>query len=160
MRKIAAIAVVMAFLIVPAMAGEPKAKGDMSAATTEEMLKKLQAKMAEKPWLGIEYEADDDGHWVVERVYDNSPAETAGFQAGDVLLSMGGEAYTKANKPALKKVWEDVHPGSVVEYVVQRGDDTVDLEATFSHVPEEIQKKWIAEYMKKHEEKMQMASKE
>jgi hypothetical protein len=72
---------------------------------------------------------------------------------------MQGEVYSKANKPALKKIYSELSPGSEVQYVVLRQGAKVKLDATLAHVPEDLQKQWIAKHMKEHHPEMQMASK-
>lgn len=124
----------------------------------EEELAKLQAKYAAKPWLGIEYDKTDYGQMVVKKVHANSPAEQAGFQKGDILLTMEGEEYSKANKKAIKALYTDIKPGSEVQYVVKRQGAKVELDATMAHVPTDLQKKWIAEHMKENHPEVQVAS--
>ena len=155
MRKLVAITVVMLVVALPAAAGD---KGSCQGGG-EDCLAKMKAKFADKPWLGIEYDTDEKGRWVVEKVYEGSPAEQVGFQKGDVLLAMQGEEYSKANKPALKKIYSKLSPGSDVQYVVLRQGGKVKLDATLRHVPKDLQKQWIAEHMTKNHPEMQMASK-
>lgn len=145
---LAALAVSMS-----AVAGGEKCQHDAN-----EELTKLQAKYAEKPWLGVEYDKTDHGQLVVKKVYANSPAEQAGFQKGDILLTMEGEEYSKANKKAIKALYADITPGSDVQYVVKRQGAKVKLGATMAHVPVDLQKKWIAEHMKEHHPEVQVAS--
>jgi S1-C subfamily serine protease len=155
MKKLFAIMVVMLIVALPAAAGDKaKCKG-----SGEDCLAKMKTKLAEKPWLGIEYETDEHGHWVVKKVYDGSPAQAAGFQKGDILLAMQGEKYSKDNKEALKAISEDLKPGSEVEYVVKRQGGKMTLDATLAHVPKDLQKLWIAEHMEKNHPEYQMASK-
>lgn len=155
MKRLLAILVVMLVVALPAAAGDKaKCKG-----SGEDCLAKMKTKLAEKPWLGIEYETDDNGRWVVKKVYDGSPAQAAGFEEGDVLLAMQGEEYSKANKEGLKKVYADITPGSEVQYVVKRKGGKVTLDATLSHIPKDVQKQWIAEHMTDNHPEMQMASK-
>ncbi len=155
MKKLFAILVVMLIVAVPTMAGE-KGKCEGSG---EDCLKKMEQKIAHKAWLGIEYETDDAGHWVVEDVVDNSPAQKAGFQKGDVLLAMNGEKYSKENKKALSAVYSKLEPGSSAQYVVKRGDKKIKLDATLGSVPKDLQAKWINEHMEKNHPEMKMASK-
>ena len=118
----------------------------------------MKTKLADKAWLGIEYDKTDDGHFVIKSVHDGSPADQAGFQKGDVLLTMQGEEYSKANKAALKKVWAKVEPGSEVQYVVKRDGAKVSLDATLAHVPADLQKKWIAEHMAEYHADQQLVA--
>ena len=87
----------------------------------------------------------------------NSPAERAGFQAGDILLSMSGVDYTKANKKALKAAWAKVEPGSDAEFVVKRAGEKLNLTATLQQIPSDLQAQWIAEYMNENYPEYQLA---
>jgi hypothetical protein len=155
MRKVLAVLAVVLVLAIPAMAGE---KGKCNGSG-EDCLAKMKAKYAEKAWLGINYDTDDAGHWVVSKVYDRSPAEKAGFQKGDILLAMDGVKYSKDNKKELKAVYAKLEPGSKTTYVVKRHGEKVKLEATLGNVPKDLQKQWMAEHMQKYHPEMQMASK-
>jgi S1-C subfamily serine protease len=147
--------VLLLVVAMPALAGDHK-KCDGNG---EDCLKAMKAKYEHMAWLGIEYDTDDDGRWVVGGVVPGSPAEQAGFEKGDVLLAVNGEAYSKENKPALKAVFAEFEPGSEATYVVKRQDGKVKLQATLGEVPPELQAKWIAEHMKKNHPEVQMASK-
>ena len=151
MTKLIAILLLALTFCLPAVAGE---RCDGSA----DEVAKMEAKYAEKAWLGVEYDKTDSGHYVITNVHSGSPANKAGFQKGDTLLSMQGEEYTKANKKALKKVYANISPGSEVQYVVKRQGAKVELDATLEHVPADLQRKWIAEHMEKHHPDQQVAS--
>ena len=151
MIKLIAILLLALTFCLPAVAGE---RCDGSA----DEVAKMEAKYAEKAWLGVEYDKTDSGHFVITKVHSGSPANKAGFQKGDTLLSMQGEEYTKANKKALKEVYANISPGSEVQYVVKRQGAKVELDATLEHVPADLQRKWIAEHMEKHHPDQQVAS--
>jgi len=155
MRKVFAVLVMVMFLAAPAMAGE---KGKCTGSG-EDCLTKMKAKYAEKAWLGIGYDTDESGHWVVNEVYDRSPAQKAGFAKGDVMLAIDGVKYTKDNKKALKAVYAELEPGSTTTYWVKRDGEKVKLEATLGKVPKDVQKQWIAEHMQHNHPEMQMAAK-
>lgn len=141
MKKL--VVLLMALLVsVAAVAGGKKK--DMSA---DEALAMMEAKMAAKPWLGVEYAKAEKSYFKIDNVVANSPAEKAGFQAGDIILAMDGVEYTKANKKAVKAAWTKVSPGSDADFVVKRAGEKVQLTATLEHVPSELQAQWIAEYM-------------
>ena len=143
MKKQIVIFLLALAVAIPAMAGGANCDG------SKEEVANMQTKLAKKAWLGVEYDKGDDGYYIINTVHDGSPADQAGFQKGDLLLTMQGEKYTKANKAALKQVWSKVTPGSEVEYVVKRDGAKVSLDATLTHVPKDLQKKWIAEHMAK-----------
>jgi hypothetical protein len=155
MRKVFAVLAVVLVLAIPAMAGEK----EKCSGSGEDCLAKMKAKYAEKAWLGISYETDDSGHWIVEKVYDRSPAQKAGFEKGDILLAMDGVKYSNDNKKELKAVYAKLEPGSKTTYWVKRDGEKVKLEATLGNVPEDLQKQWIAEHMQHNHPEMQMAAK-
>ena len=155
MRKVFALLVVLTVLAMPAMAGD---KGKCTGSA-EDCLAKMQAKLAQKGWLGIEYDTDEHGRWVVKAVEKDSPAALAGFEKGDVLLSLNGQAYTNENKAALKAEYAKLAPGSEATYVVKRQGGKLELQATLGKVPAELQAKWIAQHMKEHHPEVKMASK-
>jgi S1-C subfamily serine protease len=153
MKRIAIFLMAMAVAL-PAAAGGARCDGSAEELTA------MKTKLANKAWLGVEYEKTDDGYFVITSVHDGSPADQAGFRKGDVLLTMEGEEYTKANKAALKTVWANIEPGSEVQYVVKRDGAKVDLDATLAHVPADLQEKWIAEHMAEYHGDQQLASKD
>ena len=155
MKKLVAVLVLVLVVALPAMAGE---KGKC-AGNGEDCMKKMSQKMEHKAWLGIEYDTNEQGSWVVEDVYKGSPAQKAGFEQGDVLLAINGVEYSKENKPALKEVFSKLEPGSQATYVVERQGGKVKLAAILGSVPKEVQAKWINEHMKKNHPDYQMASK-
>ena len=155
MKRAMSVLVVVLLVAMAAAAGETK-KCDGAG---EDCLKKLTAKYQEMAWLGIAYDVDEDGRWVVSEVVPASPAAAAGFEVGDVLLAVDGEKYSKENKAALKALYASFEPGSQATYVVLRQDAKVKLTPTFGHVPPELQKKWIAKHMQEQHPEVKMASK-
>ena len=153
MKKLFAIFLTSMIFALPAMAG-----GEKCTASGEECVTAMKTKLANKPWLGIEYDKVDSGRWSVKKVFPNSPAEQAGFQAGDILIAMQGVDYSKDNKTAIKAVYADLAPGSDVNYVVKRNGSKVKLDATLAHVPSDLQKKWLAEYIQQNHPELQVAS--
>ena len=155
MKKLVAVLVLVLFVAMPAVAGD---KGKC-AGSGEDCLAKMKTKLPHKAWLGIEYETNEKGRWVVEDVYKGSPAQKAGFEKGDVLLAINGVEYSKENKPALKEAYSKLEPGSQAKYVVERQGGKVKLAVTLGSVPKDVQAKWINEHMKNNHPDYQMASK-
>lgn len=155
MKNRIAIFLVALAVSLPAAAGGERCHGD-----ADDCLAKMKTKLSQKAWLGVEYDMADNGHWAISKVHEDSPAEAAGFRKGDILLTMEGVEYSKANKKAIKEVYAGIKPGSEVEYLVDRQGNEVELEATLSHVPQDLQKKWITEHMKTNHPEFQMAAKD
>lgn len=155
MRKLCVVFLAVLVVAMPALAGD-KAKCDGNG---EDCMKKMSEKLAHKAWLGIEYETDESGHWVVEKVVPNSPAQKAGFEQGDVMLAVNDVKYSKDNKKELSAVYSKLEPGSSATYWVKRDGGKVKLEATLGSVPKDMQAKWINEHMENYHPEMKMASK-
>ena len=155
MKRLGVFLVVLLLAAAPAMAGDKgKCEGN-----PDDCAKKMEQKLAQKAWLGISYDTDEKGRWVVSAVEPGSPAQKAGFEKGDVMLAVDGVEYSKENKAELKAVYAKLKPGSEATYFVKRQGGKVKLHATLSHVPQEQQAKWIAEHMSKSHPETQMASK-
>jgi C-terminal processing protease CtpA/Prc len=148
MKRIILITVLTAVLLTMAAA---LFAGDNPGCTLspEECLKKLNAKFASVGWLGIEAGKADNDRRTVVRVVSGSPAEAAGFQAGDVLVALNGLDFSEANKPALVKVKKGLGPGSEVTYTVLRQGARKDIRVKLAPIPDDIKTQKINEHMKK-----------
>ena len=150
------IAALVLAVALPTFAGEKHKKCDASA---EECLKHMKEKLAKKAWLGIEMDGTEEGYYTITKVVEGSPAETAGFAAGDVLLAMNGVSYAEDNGKEIKAAWGEVSPGSTAVFVVKRDGEKTKLKAELAHVPDEMAKKWISKHMEKYHSEAKMAKK-
>jgi predicted metalloprotease with PDZ domain len=144
---IVAVAVVL-LLAGGVAAGEKKHEKKACTASAEECLAKMKAKIASKPWLGIEYD-HKDGHYVISAVVDGSPADQAGIRKGDILVAVNGAAYCESDegKKKLQAAWSDLEPGSEAVWVVKRDSEKKKFKVTMGNVPPEIAKQWIDKHM-------------
>jgi len=118
-------------------------------ATKEECLKYM-SEAKNHGWLGIQYDATEDGTSVIKEVVKGSPADKAGFRSGDVLYALNGIEMNDANKDRVKSAWKSLKPGSLVSYTVKREGVTKDLTATLSTMPDDVYQAMVAEHMKEH----------
>ena len=116
------------------------------SAPFEECAKKIATKHAQMGWLGVDLEKHESGHLMVTRVYPGSPAEKAGFQAGDVLLSVNGVDYTKENKEALVKAKEALVPGAEATYLFTRKGEKAKVVLKLGTMPHELLAQSIGEH--------------
>lgn len=65
---------------------------------------------------------------VVERVFENSPAEKSGFQKGDIIVKFGGDVVSSARK--LQRLVSETAPDHNVAVTVLRGGKEVELNVT------------------------------
>ena len=143
-----------------AYAGGPDcAKGAHTAAavaehkgctyTKEECLKHM-AEARNRGWLGVSYDATDDGANVVKDVVKGSPAEKAGFRAGDILFALNGIEMNEANAERVGTTWKSLKPGSEATYTVKRGGMSKDLKVTLGTMPDAVYQAMVSEHMKEH----------
>lgn len=116
------------------------------------------AEMKSHGYLGIETKKDEaSGTYTVAKVAAGSPAEKAGFRAGDVLVAMNGVAVRADNKEALKKAKAGLSVGKQITYTVARNGRNQDVTATLAPVPEAVLAQWIAEEESAQKEAAKMA---
>jgi len=100
-----------------------------------------------KGWLGLEYDKSAGAKsYTIKRAAPGSPAEAAGFQSGDVLVSLNGVALS-ANKEALKQAKGEWSIGQTVSYVVSRKSKEVKLSAKLAAMPEEVFASIVGDHM-------------
>jgi S1-C subfamily serine protease len=88
---------------------------------------------ANRPFLGVRLEDGDDGAAITE-VQPGSPAETAGLQVGDVILSV--DDTDTADSRAVAEAIAGYEQGDTVTLMVQHGDGgTQTLDVTLGSVP-------------------------
>jgi S1-C subfamily serine protease len=95
------------------------------------------------PFLGISYltaiDATESGQpytgpgVLVTKVVDGTPAASAGFHTGDVLMAVNG--ITIDNGQTLGGLIQQYHVGDSVPFTVRRGTDTIKLQATLTERP-------------------------
>jgi len=70
---------------------------------------------------------------LVTKVVDGTPAASAGFHTGDVLMAVNGT--TIDNGQTLGGLIQQYHVGDSVPFTVRRGTDTIKLQATLTERP-------------------------
>ncbi len=136
MRKVAVYGA-SALLVVSSIVGisyaqdssTPAPSATEAAASAQPPLTPLTQASAARTFLGVS--VSDAGTGVtVQRVSPGSPAEAAKLQVGDVILSANGTTVETASD--LQKIIEAAASGDVVTLSVQRGTDTISVDATLA----------------------------
>ena len=109
--------------------------------------KGMAEKLANAGWLGIETDKSDTGVVTVKAVTAGSPAQAAGFQAGDVLVAINGVEISDANKEALKAAKKSLVAGGEGSYTVLRQGAKKNLTAKLAAPPRTVLAQWIGEHM-------------
>ena len=137
MKRIAwgMVAVCIAALAVPALAGPPGTAGKCTRAT--QACLNQWAKQKDLPWAGIQYdEGTATGPMSVKSVATGSPAATAGIQAGDVLVALNGVKIT--DKEVFKKAKSEWKVGQTVQFTISRTGTEQQLPVTPVTMPPEV----------------------
>jgi len=147
-RKFLALSFTLALLAsVPALAGHGK-HCDMN---TQDCLNAMAAHLKTTGWIGVELDADEaTGVYKVTKVIPDSPAESAGLRAGDVLYAMNGIKLAEENEKELKKEKEHLRPGSSVTYTIKRDGYDREVKLTLAPMPTDVMAKWIGAHMMEH----------
>ena len=141
MRKIAVLtAVAVLASAVPVFAGGDKC----TAADAQACLTHWAAKK-DMGWVGLEYDKSVATAIKVKAVSPGSPAAKAGFEAGDVLLTLNGASF--ADKEALKKAKGEWKIGQTVTYTVKRNNADKTITATLEKMPDEVFASMIGQHM-------------
>lgn len=108
----------------------------MSAADCEKM---LRAYYQDHGWLGVEMMCQDGTvcQPKVTKVAAGSPAEAAGFRAGDLVTSMNGINYSKETEAAIQSAMENgFRIGDTITYTVNRDGKISTLKPTLVRIPD------------------------
>jgi C-terminal processing protease CtpA/Prc len=103
-------------------------------------------------WIGIEYDGDQPGYPKVQKVIAGSPAEKAGLQVGDELISLNGVDIRETNEEKMNAARGDYTPGHTVHYVVKRKGALKPVDITLGTWPADLLARYIGEHMLEHAE--------
>lgn len=98
--------------------------GGYLGVQTEEVTKENFAKLGLRDVRGV----------AVAKVMENSPAQAANFQEGDVIVKVNGEEITSSRK--LTRLISEIAPDHTAKIVVLRGGNERELNATIGKRPE------------------------
>jgi S1-C subfamily serine protease len=138
--RIVLLSAALLALAVPAFAGS----GEKCSASAQACLNHW-AGGKDAGWVGLEYDKSVEGVVKVKAVTPDSPAATAGFQPGDVLLALNGAKMS--DKAALKKAKGSWKSGQAVTYTVQRAGAEQQIAVTLGTTPEQIYTSMIGSHM-------------
>ncbi len=104
---------------------------------TKECAQMLRSEYAKKGWLGAELQWNEGAPGpTVTAVVPGSPADEAGFRAGDVLTSMSGISFAPEQRAVLKEFKANAYKaGKTIRYTAQRGGEIVRLNPKLVKMP-------------------------
>ena len=119
--------------------------------STQECLDMMTTDLRNHGWVGLEYDKNEAGVLVIKRVVPSSPAEAAGFQAGDNLVALNGINFAdEKSKEALKAARKAMAPGKNATYTISRGGYEKKITVTLAEVPNEVLAQHIGSHMLDH----------
>ena len=141
MRKIALLlARVLLVSAVPAFAGS----GEKCTENAQTCLNHW-AKSKDKGWIGLRYDKNAAGDIAVTEIMPSSPATTAGFQVGDILMALNRAKM--ADKDAVKKAKGEWKVGQAVTYTIKRGTEEQQIAVTLAKIPDEVFASMVGQHM-------------
>jgi C-terminal processing protease CtpA/Prc len=127
----------------------------------QDCLARMSASLKTTGWVGIEFEDTmlPGGGYKISKVVEDSPAQKAGLQPGDVLFALNGVRFSNENTVALAKARKDWKPGQSVTYTIKREGVDREISLTLAPMPADVMARWIGEHMKEHEAAERAAAK-
>ncbi len=98
---------------------------DLLAPIRDAMIRTGRADRAGRVWLGM-YVGEAAGRLIVTGVAPNAPADQAGLEPGDVLLSLEGVAVSGRGH-YYRTLWNAGGPGATLRFTVLRDDDVLSV---------------------------------
>ena len=122
------------------------AEGGPCPGEAGECVDVMMEKLSQRGWVGINIEDSDDGV-VLSAVVPDSPAEAAGLQKGDVLVSVNGVTYTEENETTIKEIHQSFKPGDTANIVATRNGTESEYAVTLAKLPQHILAQWVGYHM-------------
>lgn len=142
------LAALMLALAIPAFAGHD---GEKCTHPTQECLDYMATNLRNTGWIGVELDINEDsGARVVKKVVPGSPAEAAGIQPGDILVSLNGTKLAKGNEEAIMQTKKDMKPGQTVTYVVSSNGMDKKVVLVLAPMPADVMAAYIGQHMLEH----------
>lgn len=138
--RIVLLSAALVMLAMPVFAGS----GEKCSQSTQACLNHWSSGK-DMGWTGLELDKSVEGVVKVKAVTPESPAAAAGFQPGDVLLTLNG--VKMSDKAAMKKAKGSWKAGQSVTYTVDRAGTEQTLAVTLSRTPELVYASMLGSHM-------------
>jgi len=124
--------------------------GEQKSMELDKVMKKVMVDHSPNSWLGVKLQGlesqlaeyfDVDHGALITEVMEDSPAEKAGLQAGDVVTMVGDDKVDDASD--FQKMIGEKEPGEKVKLLFVRSGKEMKKEVELAEVPEDMKKKFF-----------------
>ena len=163
MKKSFLIAIVLslAFVVLPAIAGEGHAKNaeyeKKCGADAQACLNWFSDNYKGRGWAGVSLEQNEDGLTVSE-VHHGTPAAKAGVKAGDVLVAINGIEYAEKNKEKMSALQAQMVPGNEFTYTISRKGKNKEVSFALDEMPMDVVARMVGMHMLSDHAAVEIAS--
>jgi len=119
-------------------------KAEKCSQDAQTCLNSFSAKK-DKGYMGVEYEKNEAGALVIEKVTEGGPAAEAGFLVGDIMVARNG--IKMSDHEAMKADKASWNAGAKVTFTVLRKDEEKKLAVTLAPMPEEVYARMVGQHM-------------
>lgn len=130
----------------PVLAGE----GHGCSGQTQECLDYMAKNLQNRGWVGVQLEPLENGRMKIVQVVEDSPAEAAGLQNGDVLVSAEGLKYGKTSDEEWGELMKGWTPGRTVTYGIHRDGTPQKLRLKLAELPPQVRYQMVGHHMMEH----------
>ena len=138
--RIVLLSSALGVLAMPAFAGS----GEKCTVGTQACLNHWSSNR-DMGWTGLDLDKSDPAAIKVKAITPESPAAAAGFQVGDVVLTLNG--VKMSDKAALKKAKASWKAGQSVTYTVQRAGAEQQIAVTLAKAPDQVYASMLGSHM-------------
>lgn len=149
MRKADWIGIGVAIALSAAMAIAGSGEKKKCAASTQDCLDAMAAKLETKGLVGVEGEWDDTAKtYLIKSFIAGGQAQTSGLQAGDKMVAING--IKLGDEEGAKRDQANRVPGRVAQVTVLRGDRELSVAVTLMALTHEQIAAAVGEHMLEH----------
>ena len=163
MKKTFLIAIVvgLAFVVLPAIAGEEHAESaeyeKKCGADAQACLNWFAEKYKDRGWAGVSLEMSDDNLRVSE-VHYGTPAAKAGVKEGDVLVAINGVEYSEENREKMAELEKLMVPGQEFTYTISRNGKNKEISFALDEMPLDVVARMVGMHMLSDHAAVEVAS--
>jgi C-terminal processing protease CtpA/Prc len=117
------------------------------SASAQKCVHKMTEQFENRGWIGIEMDKEQKGRKVITKVIHKSPAERAGLEAGDAIVSFNGISLSEGEETVYAEMKKALIPDKQITLGIERDGARLDIDVTLTKVPKELLAQWVGQHM-------------